>query len=330
MGAFPRLRYEVRMMAKLNHPCVLELVGVSIKRLAFAMELLPSGDLASYISDVYKQRIREFVAGEVVHESVLPRKLSFKIAYQLASVISYLHSAGVIHADIKTNNVLLFSTDIRSPINIKLADYGISHEMDVGGVRGDVGRNVFCAPEIIKGLAFDEKIDWFSYAIFLYHLISGTIPFQDETYLATISQVTSGSRPDFKYFNYSMRPQLPNVEGLMEECWRENPDDRPSGKAVIDTMQDLSFMCLRRRMALQSESTAVLYTNCDDQNDTDNKYFVYIWNHDGQVIERDVATGDINGKVIKVADQEEIDQVLCACAFDRTHVVGTSKLIIQT
>ncbi len=158
MSAFPRLRYEVRMMAKLNHPCVLELVGVSVQRLAFAMELAPSGDLAFYISNVYKQRIHEFVAGQIVHESILPRKLSFKIAFQVASVISYLHSVGVIHADIKTNNVLLFSTDIRSPINIKMADYGISHEMDVAGVRGDVGRNEFCAPEIIKGLAFDEKV----------------------------------------------------------------------------------------------------------------------------------------------------------------------------
>ena len=160
ISSFPRLRYEVRMMSRLNHSCVLELIGVSVPRLAFAMELAPSGDLASYLHDLYKQRIEQFVLSEVVHEPILPRLLCLKIAFQVASVICYLHSMGVIHADIKTNNVLLFSTDICSPVNIKLTDYGISHDIDMTGTRGDVGHNAFCAPEVIRGLAFDEKVSF--------------------------------------------------------------------------------------------------------------------------------------------------------------------------
>lgn len=159
--SFPKFRYEIRMMSRLVHPCVLKLVGVSVQRLAFAMELAPLGDLYTYIKDVYKQKRKTFVVGHLVHESLLPRALTFKIGYQVASVIDYLHNLGVIHADIKTNNVLLFSTDPADNINIKLSDYGISHELDLAGVRGDAddaGEHAFRAPEITKRLAFDNKV----------------------------------------------------------------------------------------------------------------------------------------------------------------------------
>ncbi len=51
----------------------------------------------------------------------------------------------------------------------------------------------------------------------------------------------------------------------MKKCWRENPDERPTGKAVLDAMQDHSFMCLRRCTEVISDPDDVLYTNCTDQ-----------------------------------------------------------------
>ena len=110
---------------------------------------------------------------------------------------------------------------------------------------------------------FAQKIDWYSYAMFLYHIMSGTAPFLNTTYLATISQVTTGTRPNFQYYNYCMRPQLPHMEGLMKACWRENPDKRPNGQEVVNVIQDLSFTSLRRSVFLRGEYTAVLYTDCD-------------------------------------------------------------------
>ena len=110
---------------------------------------------------------------------------------------------------------------------------------------------------------FAQKVDWFSYAMFLYHIMSGTVPFVNTTYLATISQVTTGTRPNFQHYNYCMKPQLPHMEGLMKACWRDNPDERPNGQEVLNVIQDICFTCLRRSVFLRSESTAVLYTNCD-------------------------------------------------------------------
>ncbi len=74
------------------------------------------------------------------------------------SAIGYLHNSRIIHTDLKTDNILLFSLDPEELINIKLADYGISHNLDAGGVRGEAGFHAFCAPEILNGKAFDEKV----------------------------------------------------------------------------------------------------------------------------------------------------------------------------
>ena len=52
---------------------------------------------------------------------------------------------------------------------------------------------------------------------------------------------------------------------------------------------------------------------------------MYVWHIDGQVLDHNMQTGDVTGKVIKVADQGEADnQVLCAYAFDGMHIMGTS------
>lgn len=64
----------------------------------------------------------------------------------------------MIHTDLKTDNILLFSTNTEDVVNVKLADYGISRNLVAGGVRGAAGGHPFCAPEITKGKAFDEKV----------------------------------------------------------------------------------------------------------------------------------------------------------------------------
>ena len=158
INTFPKLRGEVAVMSRLKHPCILELIGASVHKLLFAMEFAPMGDLASELQLQYVCSRPAFVCDGVVKGTLLSHLITYKIALQVISAINYLHSSQIIHTDLKTDNILLFSVDPEEAINVKLADYGISHNLDAGGVRGEAGFHAFSAPEILKGKAFDEKV----------------------------------------------------------------------------------------------------------------------------------------------------------------------------
>ena len=80
---FPDLRSELAIMSQLNHPCILRAIGVSIRQLCFAMEFAPLGDLASYIRDQYISTRPIMLSQKVLHETILPRMLTYKIAFQV-------------------------------------------------------------------------------------------------------------------------------------------------------------------------------------------------------------------------------------------------------
>ena len=164
---YPDFRREISTMSRLQHPCILQLTGICIQKLWFAVEFAPFGDLASYIDD---QLCIPDIQGDsalygspnFISGTALDRMLTFKIAYQIVAAVEYLHDRGIIHADLKTNNILLFSSDVEEHVNVKLADYGISQYVTSGGiVRGHAGQHVFVAPEIINGKAFDRKVRLF-------------------------------------------------------------------------------------------------------------------------------------------------------------------------
>ena len=68
----------------------------------------------------------------------------------------------MVYRDLKSDNVLVWSVDLDQPVNVKLADYGISRFANPGGVKGEEGTAGYLAPEAIRrrgeDQAFDEKV----------------------------------------------------------------------------------------------------------------------------------------------------------------------------
>jgi len=77
---------------------------------------------------------------------------------QVASAIWYLHDCDIIYRDLKGDNVLVWSLDESSLLNVKLSDYGISCFATPQGVAGEEGTPGYQAPEIRTGVGYDEKV----------------------------------------------------------------------------------------------------------------------------------------------------------------------------
>lgn len=90
-----------------------------------------------------------------------PCELVFPIFFflgQVASAIWYLHDCDIIYRDLKADNVLVWSLDETSLLNVKLSDYGISCFATPQGVAGEEGTPGYQAPEIRTGVGYDEKV----------------------------------------------------------------------------------------------------------------------------------------------------------------------------
>ncbi|XP_004623505.1 leucine-rich repeat serine/threonine-protein kinase 1 [Octodon degus] len=147
MKNFSEFRQEASMLHALHHPCIVALVGISIHPLCFALELAPLSSLNTVLSE--NARDSSFMP--------LGHMLTQKVAYQIASGLAYLHKKNIIFCDLKSDNILVWSLDVKEHVNIKLSDYGISRQSFHEGALGVEGTPGYQAPEIRPRIVYDEK-----------------------------------------------------------------------------------------------------------------------------------------------------------------------------
>ncbi|KAK3096675.1 hypothetical protein FSP39_002282 [Pinctada imbricata] len=246
--AFMEMRQEVAVTSKLRHPCVISFLGICVRpQLLMCLELAPLGSLRDVLDSQIEGRepFNKYRDQDKIFLPVFVKDLSYKIVWQMAKGLEYLHKHGILYRDLKSDNVLVTSLELDAFVNIKLSDLGISKINTSGSAVGLVGTPGYQAPEIIEGLAYDEKVDIFSFAMVIHEILSGERPYVEYKNLAQISRAMrfESKRPSLKDYNIDAR--FPALEDLMMKCWQNEASCRPKASEITspDYLRSIQFVC---------------------------------------------------------------------------------------
>jgi len=158
------------------------------------------------------------------------------IGVQLADALDYAHNAGVVHRDVKPNNILLLP-DGRT---IKIADFGIAHVDDPDAAQktqvGTVlGTPQYMSPEQVMGQKVDGRSDLFSVGVILYQLCTGQKPFDSNTVATLLYKITQEEPPPIA----EVAPELPvGVQHIINKLLAKAPERRfQSGKDLARALR---------------------------------------------------------------------------------------------
>jgi len=162
----------------LQHPCVVDVVAVVHEEAgtALAMELMSGGSLRERLD----------------RRGRLPEDDSRAVMRRVIEGVAALHARGVVHRDIKPDNIL-FGSDLE--LECKLADFGLCHIGERGKVlaAGSYGSPTYMAPEVAQDAGpYDCAADLWSCGVVLYEMLSGTLPFYGRTVRALIRRTSKG------------------------------------------------------------------------------------------------------------------------------------------
>ncbi|KAG0563697.1 hypothetical protein M758_8G050300 [Ceratodon purpureus] len=209
---------EVHCLSQLHHPNIVKFMAASWKPpvCCLIMEYVPGGSLRAFLHR---------------NESgSLPMKTILSMALDVANGMEYLHSQGVVHRDLKSENLVL-----TEDLHLKLTDFGVGClETECDLRSADTGTYRWMAPEMISHKHYSKKVDVYSFGIVLWELVTGLLPFEDMTPVQVAYAVV----------NKNLRPTIPDdcpaaLRHLMEHCWIANPERRPNFYQIVQTLEDL-------------------------------------------------------------------------------------------
>ncbi|MFI8931761.1 serine/threonine-protein kinase [Streptomyces sp. NPDC053474] len=199
--ATARLLREARAAAKLNHPGAVTVYDVvrSGAEVVIVMELVRGTTLAALVA----------------REGPLPPARAASIGAQLAEVLGAAHALGVIHRDVKPENVMLLAGG-----RVKLADFGIARlSSEVTTTTSVFGTPAYMAPEQIRGTPVPATDLW-ALGVTLFHAVEGVSPFARPAAVESIAAVLSDPAP---------RPRRAGsaLTAVLDSLLAKNPEDRP-------------------------------------------------------------------------------------------------------
>jgi serine/threonine-protein kinase len=232
-GAIKRFAREAVTIGKLSHPHIVGFRG--------------TGDVAGV-----HWLAMEYLRGTTLRERVeqngaVPWRVSLEVVAQIASALAAAHAQGVLHRDLKPDNVMLVDVAgaprADGDVHVKLLDFGIAKQIDaeamtMTGTGSIVGTPGFIAPEVIVGGPNDDpRADLYALGALWFEMITGTKPFEANTPFALAMKHVQEAPPRPNVIRpFSPVPQP--VEDAILRLLAKDPDERPKSAFALGGIVD--------------------------------------------------------------------------------------------
>jgi len=226
------LLHEARSSSALSHPNICTIYEVS--------EL--NGELYIVMELVEGKPLNGLIAGEG-----LPVESVLRYGVQIAAALSHSHGRGIIHRDLKSSNIVVTPAGL-----VKVLDFGLAKHSEkellegatqtigpIDTAKGLTGTLQYMAPEILRGLETDQRLDIWALGVVLYEAASGQLPFKGRTAFEISSAIL-----------HDLPPQLPSrvptgLWAIIQRCLAKDPAQRyqqaAEVQAALEAVQSASF-----------------------------------------------------------------------------------------
>ena len=208
-GAWSLFQREEEIGRQLDHPYVLKFVPLPFDKRRF------------YI-------VTEYVEGRLLSEQMrakgqLPESEALSIASQVCAAVAHVHDHGVVHYDVKPQNVILCPDG-----TIRLIDFGLAHaavtaRFALRGAPPPIASSNYAAPEQIRRARGRKSVDIYAIGAMLYEMVTGQAPFPGDDPFVVASARTIGDPPAPRTLNPRLSPE---AEEIVLRALRRDPAER--------------------------------------------------------------------------------------------------------
>lgn len=199
-----RFLQEAKAAAALNHPNICTIYGVeeNAETMFIAMEFVEGGTLTSKIPFTNVDN-------------------ALTVAMQIGEALQEAHAKGIVHRDIKADNIMLTAKG-----QVKVMDFGLAKlkgSLKLTRTSSTVGTLAYMAPEQIQGGEVDARSDIFSFGVLLFEMLTGKTPFRGEHEAAMVYSIVNEDPQAIDQFIPDLSPVIVN---LIQRCLEKDPNDR--------------------------------------------------------------------------------------------------------
>ncbi len=229
-------RQEARLAAQLEHPNIVTVYEIGVEERQkkqhhyVSMEYLPGGNLANRV-----------ISGPLAVEHCL------NWMKQLASGLTFAHKRGVIHQDVKADNIFITTEG-----DLKVGDFGLARLL-VGRVHYNsatkgMGTPAYMSPELCRGEPQDHRSDIYSLGVLFFEMATGQLPFRAGGMIEMATKHSSAPIPSAKRIN----PLIPDIlDKVIRRMMAKTPEERYSNMSeVLTILDDLIFELRVARLGL--------------------------------------------------------------------------------